>query len=265
MLGKGKAAPISDADIAALADQLQCHPADLEAIAEVESRGFGWFKDGRIKILVEKHWFYKYLKGQVRAEAVAAGLARKRWIHPKRGGYREQKTAAARYEILAAMMKIDAEAAMKSISVGKFQIMGFNHGICGYASAGAMFKAFCAGEAEQLAAFGNFLRAKSAVEPLRRRRFDQVETIYNGGGLGGAYARKMKTESDKLRAGKWAGYKPGQMEPPPPALPAPRPGKIPVDQPGADAGLAGLIALVGAAIAAAAVFIYCKIRRKKQP
>ena len=69
-LGKGRAAAITDAEMAALADELGCHPADLEAIAKVESSGFGWFKGGRIKILFEKHWFYKFLTGAARSNAV---------------------------------------------------------------------------------------------------------------------------------------------------------------------------------------------------
>ena len=80
VLGKGRAEAISARDIAQLADQLGCHPADLEAIAEVESNGFGWFADGRMKILFEKHWFYRNLTGSKRALAVKTGLARNAWI-----------------------------------------------------------------------------------------------------------------------------------------------------------------------------------------
>src|SRR5690606_19061870 len=91
-LGKGRAEAITDSDIASLADSLQVHPADLEAIAEVESNGFGWFPDGRMKILFEKHWFYKYLDGTVRTNAMKSGLARKNWISPAKGGYKDQSS-----------------------------------------------------------------------------------------------------------------------------------------------------------------------------
>lgn len=221
-LGKGRAAAVTDADMAALADDFGCHPADLEAIAEVESSGFGWFRDGRIKILFEKHWFYKLTSGANRDEAVRKGLARRHWVSPSKGGYSDQKGADSRYRLLEVAIRIDREAALQSVSIGKFQIMGFNHKVCGFASASEMWASFLDSEVNQLRAFGNFLRSNGLVGALRRRDFAKIENGYNGGGLGGAYARRMKAASDKLRAGKWNGYTPGSMPVDPPA-PSPKP------------------------------------------
>ena len=61
MLGTGPAKSITDADIADVAKELKLHPATIEAISKVESSGSGWFKDGRIKILFEKHKYYIFL------------------------------------------------------------------------------------------------------------------------------------------------------------------------------------------------------------
>lgn len=210
-LGKGRAAAITPAEMAALADELGCHPADLEAIAEVESSGFGWFRDGRIKILFEKHWFYKLVTGAKRDPAVRQGLARRSWISPSKGGYRDQKSADQRYRLLEAAMALDREAALKSISIGRFQIMGFNHKVCGFRTVEDMWVAFLDSEANQLRAFGNFLLSKGLVAALRSRDFAKVEKGYNGGGLNGRYARRMRTASARLRAGKWKGYEPGSM------------------------------------------------------
>lgn len=222
-LGKGRAAAVTDADMAALADSFGCHPADLEAIAEVESSGFGWFDDGRIKILFEKHWMYKHVSGAERTKAINQGLARKSWVSPKNGGYADQKSPNDRYRLLSLAIAINREAALKSISAGRFQIMGFNHGICGFASALEMWDAFLDSEANQLRAFGNFLKSKGLVAALRRRDFGAVEKGYNGGGLGGAYAKKMKAASDRLRADKWKNYRLGSMKPEPAVMPAPEP------------------------------------------
>jgi hypothetical protein len=211
-LGKGRAAAITAAEMAALADELGCHPADLEAIAEVESGGFGWYRDGRIKILFEKHWFFKLVESARRSTAVKLGLARKSWVPPSRGGYRDQKTPDQRYAILAKAIDFDHEAAFASVSIGRFQIMGFNYEICGFVSASAMWKKFLKSERHQLRAFANFLKSKGLVAALRRRDFAKIEKGYNGGGLGGAYARRMKVESDKLRADKWKNYRPGSMK-----------------------------------------------------
>jgi hypothetical protein len=240
-LGKGRAAAIAAADIALLADELGCHPADLEAISQVESGGFGWFRDGRIKILFEKHWFYKLVDAPLRATAAKRGLARKSWVSPSKGGYRDQKSADDRYRLLAGAIALDREAALQSVSIGRYQIMGFNYKICGFSSASAMWAKFLESERHQLSGFANFLKSKGLVAAIRRRDFTKVEKVYNGGGLGGAYARRMKAASEQLRAGKWKGYEPGSMtpvqetetsgdgasaqlpKPHPPASPEPRP------------------------------------------
>lgn len=253
VLGKGKAAAITDADMARLADSLGCHPADLEAIAEVESSGFGWFDDGRIKILFEKHWFYKYLTGAAQTNAVKSGLARKNWISPAKGGYKDQPDANARYKLLERAIRVNEEGAYKSVSVGKFQIMGFNHKVCGHPTAKEMFEAFCESEVYQLSAFAAFLKNKGLVPALRVRDWAKIEEGYNGGGLNGAYARKMAAASSRLRAGKWKNYFPGSMTvsvtPPKPTIPEPAPaskdwGK-PIAKPApAKSGLAAFLAAI---------------------
>ncbi len=210
MLGKGAAKALEPDDFAALARQLSCHPANLEAIAKVESRGFGWFKDGRIKILFEKHIFYRQLKGRKNkaklTKAISLGLARRRFISPSRGGYKDQHSSEARYKLLQMAMNIDPTAALKSISMGTYQIMGFNYEICGFKSVHHMWQDFLASEKAQLTAFANFLKNKKLVRAIREGNFTLIEARYNGGGLKGRYARKMERQADRLRAGKWANW-----------------------------------------------------------
>lgn len=207
-LGKGRAEAITDAHMAELALSIGCHPADLEAIVEVESNGFGWYKDGRIKILFEKHWFYKNLPAHLVKQAVDAGLARKQWLSPANGGYKDQSNADARYRLLKRAMDLHEEAALKSISMGRFQIMGFNHKVCGFNSAKEMWLAFLDSEFNQLRAFAEFLKEKNLVPALQRRDFVTIEKVYNGGGLKGAYAKKMAEAAQRLRNGKWKDWNP---------------------------------------------------------
>lgn len=208
MLGKGLAKAISDDDIARFADSIGAHPADVEAISKVESGGFGWFADGRIKILFEKHIFWKYLDAKQKEEALNQAVGRPKFIPPSMGGYKDQANPAIRYRILEKAIAINRDAAFNAISIGRYQIMGFNHTACGFSSAEMMFKAFCDSEEAQLRAFGRFLRSKNLIQAIRDRDFAKIEQGYNGGGLKGAYARKMKAESDKLHAGKWKNYVP---------------------------------------------------------
>ncbi len=209
MLGKGAAIAIDDRDLAMVAENMDVHPADLEAIANVESRGFGWFDDGRMKILFEKHIFYKYCPQALRKKAVNSGVGRSKWISPAKGGYKDQTGAESRYVLLEKAIKIDEDTAFMAISMGKFQIMGFNYRVCGFESAQYMFDAFVQSEVHQLSAFAKFLVANGIDDAIRAGDFETVEKRYNGGGLGGEYARRMRAESNALRAGKWADYVPG--------------------------------------------------------
>lgn len=244
MLGQGRAAAISNDDMAALAREMGCHPASLEAIAEVESSGFGWFDDGRIKILPEPHKFDDYLAESKRAAARRLGLATTSYAATKASGHYKRMTngPGPRYALLARMIAFDENAAFNAISVGRFQIMGFNHAVCGYRTAKAMFEAFVDSEANQLRAFGRFLVDKKLKDELAREDFDGIERGYNGGGLNGVYARRMRTEAARLKRGKWAKWpeswpgkgvtmapppmvrpEPVSPPPPPPAAPEPSP------------------------------------------
>jgi hypothetical protein len=247
-LGTGKATPITDDNIASLARTLGCHPATIEAIAQVESNGHGWFADGRMKILFEKHWFYKLIPEAKRANAVKNGLARKNWLSPQKGGYKDQGDADSRYKLLTRAIKVDEEAAYKSISMGVFQIMGFNHKLCGHQSAKQMFDAFCDSEGMQLSALAGFLVGKNLSDALKRADFDRIEQVYNGGGLGGAYASRMEKAYDALRAGKWANWGVQQAPKPTPKPVAPSIPETPVSEARKpSAGWIILIATAGAA------------------
>lgn len=210
ILGKGRAEAITAEDVERLALDFGCHPADLEAISHVETRGFGWFPDGRMKILFEKHWFHKLLPASLRATATRKRIARKKWVSPKKGGYRDQNNADQRYEILEKAIELDETAALQSISMGRYQIMGFNWEICGFSSVEDMWGQFLDSEKNQLRAFANFLRRKGLVPAIRARKFRNVETVYNGGGLGGTYAREMEEHSNRLREGRWREWDPDE-------------------------------------------------------
>lgn len=226
LLGQGRAQAITNNDMAALAKSIGCHPATLDAIAQVESAGFGWFDDGRIKILPEPHKFHAALPAAKRTRAVSLGLATTSYAKTKASGHYKKMTnePGPRYDLLKRQIDYDEAAAYEGMSVGKFQIMGFNYATCGFASAKQMFDAFTDSEAHQLRAFGAFLIKNGLRTALILEDFEQVETTYNGGGLGGAYARKMRAAAVKLKAGKWAGWPtewPGKQAPPPVAPPAP--------------------------------------------
>ena len=210
VFGTGPAKRLGKWDIARICVEHAWHPAVLGAIAKAESGGFGWFKDGRIKMLPEPHIFLRKLPKEKRSEARRLKLANTASFKATRasGHYRRMKGAAPRFDLFEKWRAFDEEAAFASCSWGTYQIMGFNHRICGYPTAKAMVLDFLNGEKVQLKAFVNFLLKKKLKIAIRNKDFALIETRYNGGGQGGAYARIMWSHYKRLVAGKWKNWDP---------------------------------------------------------
>ena len=148
VFGTGPAEKLGKWDIARICVEHDWHPAVLGAIAKAESGGFGWFKDGRIKMLPEPHIFLRQLPKEKRSEARRLGLANTASFKATRasGHYRRMKGAAPRFDLFEKWRAFDEEAAFASCSWGTYQIMGFNHKICGYPTAMAMVLDFLNGK-----------------------------------------------------------------------------------------------------------------------
>ena len=76
--------------------------------------------------------------------------------------------------------KLDRRAAIMSISMGAFQIVGMNYKLCGYKSPEEFFEAMQKNEGKQLKAFCNFIKNRGLVDELRRKDFLNFSLIYNG-------------------------------------------------------------------------------------
>lgn len=112
-----KQAPaVTEEEIAGFAARLGCSVRQLKAVAAVESGGSGFFNEGRVKILWERHYFWKRL--QIRVPLIS---------DPAPGGYTmdaDKDGVNDSWEKLAdACCKAPAWA-FESASWGKFQIMG---------------------------------------------------------------------------------------------------------------------------------------------
>lgn len=181
---KGEAKRLDDVDLPRIGRAIGVGEDELHAFMDVEAAGSGFDDSGRPKMLFEPHIFYKLLgPGKTRDKAVAQGLAYAKW---KRGGY-----PADSYDRLKKAMKLNATIALMSASFGLFQIMGFNHGKAGYATPEDMVRDFMADEDNHVEAAIRFLINSKLDDDLRARRWDTIEKGYNGGGFGGAYAKKM--------------------------------------------------------------------------
>lgn len=170
---------LKEADIRAAADLLQVDAAAVKAVVQVESAGSGYLKDGRVKILFERHIFYRELAkrhGKDTAE---------RWhreaphiCNPQPGGY---QGGTGEYPRLARAMGIDPEAGMSAASWGLFQIMGFNHQAAGFADVHGFVDAMKESEGRQLLAFAAFVKAhKTMHAALQKRDWAKFAAAYNG-------------------------------------------------------------------------------------
>lgn len=197
-----KARFATDEAYAQAAAKLKVPEHYVRAVAEVETNGSSFLADGRMKILFERHWFYKKLKealakapvqkhvesilgkGPVDARIVADILfveVTKKYsdiCNAKSGGY---LGGAAEWDRLDKAMSIDIEAACQSASYGGFQLMGFNHMFCGYPTAKAMMLDLAGSESKQLMAVVTFILSQpSMLKALRAGDWPTFAKWYNG-------------------------------------------------------------------------------------
>ena len=179
MAGEDTSQRLKAADIQAAAELLQVDAATIKAVVQVESAGSGYLKDGRVKILFERHIFYRELvKRHGKAIAERWRAEAQHVCSPQPGGY---KGGTGEYPRLARAMSIDAEAGMSAASWGLFQIMGFNHAAAGFADIHGFVDNMEHSEGKQLLAFAAFVRAhKTMHAALQKREWAKFAAAYNG-------------------------------------------------------------------------------------
>ena len=178
---RGQRSPkmLSQTAIEEAAALLGVEAAAIMAINRIEAAGSGFLSDGRIKILFERHIFYRELQKQHSA-ATAAQWAREapHICNKAPGGY---KGGPAEYPRFSRAFTIDPESAMKSCSWGAYQIMGFNHRQAGFKTVGEMVEALKTGENAQLIAFATFIKADKALhQALQDKNWEKFAQLYNG-------------------------------------------------------------------------------------
>jgi N-acetylmuramidase len=115
----------------------------LKKVAKVESAASGWFNSGLVKILFERHIFHRRTSGKFGVSEIS---------NPKPGGYTidaNDNDIIDSWEKLAKAACLDPFAAFESVSIGKFQVMGFHAAKLGYGNALEMMWAASQSEAAQ--------------------------------------------------------------------------------------------------------------------
>ena len=173
---------LTDADIDSAAYRHGLEQALVRAVIAVESRGRGFLRSGRPRILFEGHVFWRKLKlagldPERIAPTLPQGILYPKWTHEwYLGGEKE-------YDRLNEAIDVDYDAALKSASWGLFQIMGFNHKSAGFDDVQAFVSAMRhGGELAHLEAFLGFITAEGMIDDLRRHRWSRFARRYNGPG-----------------------------------------------------------------------------------
>lgn len=206
LMGESTNKLLKNADYTAAAKRLGVSELTIRVFGAVESNGAGFLKDGRPKILFERHRMYRHLV-QKYGEAIAQKHAKQspNIVNKTAGGY---QGGSAEYVRLELAKQIDKECALMSASWGQFQIMGENWQALGYGSVQEFVDAQIAGESEQLDAFVRFIEYKSGTiggkkvklsDALKKGDWHAVFTLYNGAAykkLG--YQGKFQRHWDRL-------------------------------------------------------------------
>lgn len=164
---------LKNKDFKEAAELLGVDIATIKAIAEVESAGGGFLSNGQPKILFEGHWFHKLTGGKY-TNRENANISYPKWITTY---YNENQ-----HQRLAKAVRLDREAALKSASWGKFQIMGFNFEKAGFPNLQSFINAMYRSEGAQLLAFVNFVKNEGLDKYLKKQDWAGFARRYNGSG-----------------------------------------------------------------------------------
>ena len=170
----------------------------IRVLGAVESQGVGFLRNGKAKILYERHRMYFYLC-QAKGKAFANDQMKKipSLVNSIAGGYKGNE---AEYTRLSLAMNIHKDSALMSTSWGQFQIMGENWKDLGYASVQEFVDQQQISETHQMEAFLRFIEWKPGLlDALRKADWHTVITLYNGSNykkLG--YQAKFQKEWDHL-------------------------------------------------------------------
>jgi hypothetical protein len=169
-------APIlTDADYQNAATELGVEVAAIRAVAEVESSGSGFDRQGRPTILFEALHFHNHTHG--RYDVLYPHLSQPN-SDSARPYYGRGWDRWDQWDRMYEAMMLDVEAAWMAASWGAFQIMGFNHD--GFDTVSDFVTAMFESQYQHLRAFMAFCRSKNLVAALKKKNWAAFAYSYNG-------------------------------------------------------------------------------------
>lgn len=161
------------ADYKQAAQLLRTGVAEVKAVRDVESNGYGFLPDGRILIRFEGHRFRKETGRKFDKSHPTIS-------HPYMPDCPYNKGPVSDYRRLKVAMALDATAALKATSWGLFQVMGDECWRCGFKDVHAFVDYLKTGEPAQLICLARFLISKQLDDELRNHEWDGLAYGYNG-------------------------------------------------------------------------------------
>jgi hypothetical protein len=188
--------PLTPEVAAAGAAELGVEVAALRALAQVESGGAGFDKQGRPVILYERQVFSRNTAPKGRFDAQSPDISAPKGYGP--GGY---GTSAAQWPKLARAYQLDGDAALKACSWGTFQILGENHKASGFPDVRSFVAEMFASPAGHLRALVRFIKANPAIhQGLKNHDWAAVAQGYNGKAYKNfSYDTKLAAAYEKLK------------------------------------------------------------------
>ncbi len=174
------------------------------AVLCVESGGRGFAADGRMIIRFENHHFWRWwgkdhpdtFDGHFRFDPD------RRWLgHRFRSSERDawsdfHGNQAGEWRVFEFARGLDEPSAIRSISMGGPQILGSNHHLLGYDTPRAMFDRFSSDVRFQILGLFDFVKGPGTTSPmleaLRRGRFEEFASRYNGPGQAAEYGGRLQ-------------------------------------------------------------------------
>lgn len=176
---------LDNTDFEAAAAKLDVEVAAIKAVSQVEAPRGGFNPDDSVTTLFEAHKFFAFTKGKW-------ALSYPNLCHPLWDKSAYGKTWQEEQQRLDTAMGLDGKAACMSASWGKFQIMGFNYGACGFRDIDSFVAAMNVSEGEQLLAFIGYVKSNHLADELQRHDWAGFARGYNGSGQVDAYAAKLE-------------------------------------------------------------------------
>lgn len=183
---------LTEQDFDRAADAIGCDVPAIKAVCEVEAPRGGFLRDALTpRILFEAHIFsartnHVFDDSHPAISSLTWNLA----LYAT--GPDAEARGMAEHRRLANACLLDRNAALQSASWGKFQVMGFNWRVAGFASVQDFVNAMYRNEGAHLDAFIGFVMHERLDAALREHRWADFARGYNGAGYAAnAYDTKL--------------------------------------------------------------------------